>query len=157
MPEGCTTCWWPVLHAGNAARQLTQDLVKAISKQGKYNNPDRPVASKLAVDPYLRVIGARDIIALGDCSMMIGNRLPATAQVQQLRHWNCGFVVWGARIQGSGFSCRILATIVLQPATSQGTGALTPASELQIQHVATRLFRVQMLLRMLRQCAVTTV
>lgn len=66
---------------GNAARQLTRDLVAAMPKQGKFNNPQRPAANKLAVDPYLRVIGARDIIALGDCSMMAGNRLPATAQV----------------------------------------------------------------------------
>lgn len=61
--------------------------MKGIPKQGKYNNPDRPVASKLAVDPYLRVIGGRDMIALGDCSMMVGNRLPATAQVRPV---GCG-------------------------------------------------------------------
>lgn len=27
-----------------------------------------------------RVIGARDVLAIGDCSLMVGDRLPATAQ-----------------------------------------------------------------------------
>jgi NADH dehydrogenase FAD-containing subunit len=58
-----------------------RELVQNLPKQGKFSNPARPAASKLAVDPYLRVVGARDMIALGDCSMMLGNRLPATAQV----------------------------------------------------------------------------
>lgn len=43
-------------------------------------NPN-PAAAKLAVDPFLRVIGARDVIALGDCSALVGAPLPATAQV----------------------------------------------------------------------------
>jgi NADH dehydrogenase FAD-containing subunit len=59
-----------------------RELVQNLPKQGKFSNPARPAASKLAVDPYLRVVGARDMIALGDCSMMLGNRLPATAQVR---------------------------------------------------------------------------
>lgn len=59
-----------------------RDLVKGLPGQAKFNNPERPAASKLGVDPYLRVIGARDMIALGDCSMMVGDRLPATAQVR---------------------------------------------------------------------------
>eukprot|EP00879_Flechtneria_rotunda_P028998 GHRR01031249.1.p1 GENE.GHRR01031249.1~~GHRR01031249.1.p1 ORF type:complete len:213 (-),score=52.22 GHRR01031249.1:128-766(-) len=71
-------CVWST---GNAARPLTKDIVNAIPKQARYNNPNRPTATKLAVDPYLRVIGARDMIGLGDCSTMVGNRLPATAQV----------------------------------------------------------------------------
>ncbi len=37
---------------------------------------------KLAVDPYLRIVGARDAMAIGDCSMIIDNRLPATAQAR---------------------------------------------------------------------------
>eukprot|EP00955_Chlamydomonas_euryale_P048329 353938-Chlamydomonas_euryale.AAC.1 len=38
---------------------------------------------KLATDPYLRVIGARDVMALGDCSSVQGREdtLPPTAQV----------------------------------------------------------------------------
>lgn len=33
------------------------------------------------MDSYLRVIGAEDVIALGDCSALAVDRLPATAQV----------------------------------------------------------------------------
>jgi NADH:ubiquinone reductase (non-electrogenic) len=61
---------------------MVRDLVKGLPGQAKFNNPERPAASKLGVDPYLRVIGARDMVALGDCSMMVGDRLPATAQVR---------------------------------------------------------------------------
>jgi NADH dehydrogenase FAD-containing subunit len=71
--------------AGNAARPLVRDLVKDLPGQAKFNNADRPAASKLGVDPFLRVVGARDMVALGDCSMMVGDRLPATAQVSQPR------------------------------------------------------------------------
>jgi NADH dehydrogenase FAD-containing subunit len=74
-------CVVPV--AGNAARPLVRDLVKNVPGQAKFSNPERPAASKLGVDPYLRVIGARDMVSLGDCSMMVGDRLPATAQVRQ--------------------------------------------------------------------------
>lgn len=70
-----------LLAAGNAARPLVRELVQGLPGQAKFNNPERPAASKLGVDPYLRVIGARDMVALGDCSMMVGDRLPATAQV----------------------------------------------------------------------------
>lgn len=70
-----------VFAAGNAARPLVRDLVKSLQPQAKFNSPERVAASKLGVDPYLRVIGARDMVALGDCSMMVGDRLPATAQV----------------------------------------------------------------------------
>lgn len=72
-------CVWST---GNAARPLVRDLVKGLPAQAKFNNPERPAASKLGVDPYLRVMGARDMVALGDCSMMVGDRLPATAQVR---------------------------------------------------------------------------
>lgn len=40
-----------------------------------------PAATKLAVDPFLRIAGVRDAIALGDCSRLSGAPLPATAQV----------------------------------------------------------------------------
>lgn len=73
-----------VFVSGNAARPLVRDLVKNVPGQAKFSNPKRPAASKLGVDPYLRVIGARDMVSLGDCSMMVGDRLPATAQVRQL-------------------------------------------------------------------------
>lgn len=82
-----------------------QDLVKALPAQGKFNNPERPVAAKLGVDPYLRVVGARDMIALGDCSMMVGERLPATAQVRLLGSWECAI----AAACGPYFAHRFLA------------------------------------------------
>lgn len=59
-----------------------RDLVGSLPRQAAFNNPGRLATAKLAVDPYLRVIGVRDVIALGDCSNMVGNRLPATAQVR---------------------------------------------------------------------------
>lgn len=40
-----------------------------------------PPGSKLCVDSFLRVVGASDLLALGDCSLVLGNRLPGTAQV----------------------------------------------------------------------------
>ncbi len=41
-----------------------------------------PATTKLAVDPFLRIVGARDALALGDNAMLHGNRLPATAQAR---------------------------------------------------------------------------
>ena len=70
-------CVWS---AGNAPRQLTLDLAEAIPQQKEFAGPNGKVA-KLTVDPFLRVIGARDAIALGDCSRLHSGPLPATAQV----------------------------------------------------------------------------
>ncbi|KAL4421095.1 hypothetical protein ABPG77_009622 [Micractinium sp. CCAP 211/92] len=74
LPYG--VCVWS---AGNAPRPLVQQLAGQIPEQAEFQPGGRP--SKLAVDPFLRVVGARDVIALGDCSLMVGDRLPATAQV----------------------------------------------------------------------------
>ena len=41
--------------------------------------------AKLAVDRYQRVVGAKDVLALGDCSYVIGASLPTTAQVREWR------------------------------------------------------------------------
>lgn len=82
MPAYVYTCQYVcALCTGNAARPLVRDLVKGLPSQAKFNNPERAAASKLGVDPFLRVIGAKDMVALGDCAMMVGDRLPATAQV----------------------------------------------------------------------------
>jgi NADH:ubiquinone reductase (non-electrogenic) len=72
-------CVWS---AGNAPRQLTLDIAQAIPQQLDYAETNGKV-SKLAVDPFLRVIGARDVIALGDCTKIVNGTgpLPATAQV----------------------------------------------------------------------------
>lgn len=76
IPHG--VCVWS---AGNATRPLVKDLVQAIPQQSLYTTPSGRPSGKLAVDPFLRVIGAKDVIALGDCSMIVGGMLPATAQV----------------------------------------------------------------------------
>lgn len=66
--------------AGNSSRPLVRDLVQRFEPQRPYSVKN-PVVAKIAVDPFLRVIGARDALAIGDCSVMTGRRLPATAQV----------------------------------------------------------------------------
>ena len=37
--------------------------------------------TKAVVDPFLRMVGAENVIVLGDCSAIQGAMLPATAQV----------------------------------------------------------------------------
>ncbi|GBG00600.1 NADH dehydrogenase [Raphidocelis subcapitata] len=76
LPYG--VCVWST---GNAARPMVRNLVASIPTQAELNKGANPASVKLAVDPYLRVIGARDIIALGDCSRLWGEPLPPTAQV----------------------------------------------------------------------------
>lgn len=70
-------CLWS---CGNSARSLVRDLSARIPGQAPWRG--RPASAKLAVDPYLRIVGARDAFAIGDCSVMFGNRLPATAQAR---------------------------------------------------------------------------
>ena len=60
-----------------------QAIAEQVPAQGEFAS-GRPAATKLAVDPFLRIVGARDALALGDCAMLHGNRLPATAQVQHV-------------------------------------------------------------------------
>lgn len=69
-------CVWS---AGNAPRPLVQQLAAQIPEQVELQPGGKP--SKLVIDPWLRVIGARDVMAIGDCTLMQGDRLPATAQV----------------------------------------------------------------------------
>ncbi|GAX78639.1 hypothetical protein CEUSTIGMA_g6077.t1 [Chlamydomonas eustigma] len=71
-------CVWS---AGNAARPLVQNLTSVIPSQAEYQMSPAPTSRKLAVDGYLRVIGAEDVIAIGDCSLRVGDPLPSTAQV----------------------------------------------------------------------------
>jgi NADH:ubiquinone reductase (non-electrogenic) len=72
-------CLWS---AGNAPRQLTLDIAQAIPQQKDFAGANGKI-SKLSVDPFLRVIGARDVIALGDCTKVVAGvgPLPSTAQV----------------------------------------------------------------------------
>ena len=70
-------CVWS---AGLDSRPLTERLVRQVgSAQHKFQRPRG--SKKLAVDPWLRVVGADDLMALGDCSSLYGAPLPATAQV----------------------------------------------------------------------------
>lgn len=71
-------CVWST---GNSARPLTKQLVAAIPAQQQANSRGNADNVKLAVDPYLRVIGAKDMICLGDASSFVTDRLPTTAQV----------------------------------------------------------------------------
>ncbi len=41
----------------------------------------------LAAPLCCRVIGARDVLAIGDCSLRVGDRLPATAQASWRSQW----------------------------------------------------------------------
>lgn len=77
MPFGL--CVWS---AGNAARPLVRSISAAIPAQREFT-PDPATAPtvKLAVDPWMRVVGAESVIALGDCARLFGGPLPPTAQV----------------------------------------------------------------------------
>jgi NADH:ubiquinone reductase (non-electrogenic) len=59
-----------------------RDIVDQLPQQVELNAAAREPAKKLAIDPYLRVVGAEDLIALGDCSKLLEDSLPATAQVR---------------------------------------------------------------------------
>lgn len=65
---------------------VAQAIAKQLPAQAEFG-ASRPAGTKLAVDPFLRIVGARDALALGDCAMLHGNRLPATAQVLPNHAW----------------------------------------------------------------------
>lgn len=67
--------------AGNGTRPIVGRLLDRIS--GGKISEEEAVAKrmKLPVDPWLRVKGVQNILALGDCSLMESEPLPATAQV----------------------------------------------------------------------------
>ena len=73
----CGVCVWS---AGNAPRPLVTQLRAALQPSA-----GDTARGKLLVDPWMRCMGARDVLALGDCSAAAGGgpsaALPATAQV----------------------------------------------------------------------------
>ena len=71
-------CVWST---GNAARPIVQSISSQIPEQKATMEGRNPASTKLSVDPFLRIEGAMDAIALGDCSRMAGRPLPASAQV----------------------------------------------------------------------------
>ncbi|KAG2429690.1 hypothetical protein HYH02_013948 [Chlamydomonas schloesseri] len=77
LPYG--VCVWS---AGNMARPLTKHIAGQVPEQAMAAEAIKaPPNAKLCVDSFLRVVGATDLLALGDCSLVLGNRLPPTAQV----------------------------------------------------------------------------
>jgi NADH:ubiquinone reductase (non-electrogenic) len=74
IPAGMTL--WS---AGNSSRPLVRDMVQARPDLAKF--APNPVTAKIAVDPWCRIIGASDALAIGDAAAMVGRRLPPTAQV----------------------------------------------------------------------------
>lgn len=66
--------------AGNGPLPLTLQLIEDLGgEQAKEQNVAR---GRLAVDPWLRVLGSEgQILAFGDCACNTGGQLPATAQV----------------------------------------------------------------------------
>ena len=89
--RGCSAqiCVWST---GNAARPIVQAISAQIPEQAKTMEGRNPATTKLSVDPFLRIEGAMDAIALGDCSRMSGRPLPATAQA---RAHSCRLVLAG--------------------------------------------------------------
>lgn len=72
-------CLWS---AGNAPRPLVSGIAGQIPEQAAACQAlGMAPGTKLCVDSFLRVVGTEGLLALGDCTAVLGNRLPATAQV----------------------------------------------------------------------------
>uniref|UniRef100_A0A7S3E771 FAD/NAD(P)-binding domain-containing protein n=3 Tax=Rhodosorus marinus TaxID=101924 RepID=A0A7S3E771_9RHOD len=69
LPQGMTL--WA---AGNGTQTLVQDLLNSIPEQAE-------ARGRLIVDDWLRVKGAENVFAFGDCAAMESGALPPTAQV----------------------------------------------------------------------------
>jgi NADH:ubiquinone reductase (non-electrogenic) len=74
LPAGMTL--WS---AGNSSRPLVRDLATTRPALAPFS--PNPTTAKLAVDPWCRILGAPDALAVGDAAAMVGRRLPPTAQV----------------------------------------------------------------------------
>jgi NADH dehydrogenase FAD-containing subunit len=67
--------------AGNGPLPVTLSLIDALG-EGKQSEAQSVARGRVAIDPWLRIIGGDgDILALGDCSCIVSGQLPATAQV----------------------------------------------------------------------------
>jgi NADH:ubiquinone reductase (non-electrogenic) len=65
--------------AGNATRPIVAKIIEKVT--GVQKEEATKKRRKLTVDPWLRVKGATNVFALGDCATIDGESLPATAQV----------------------------------------------------------------------------
>jgi NADH:ubiquinone reductase (non-electrogenic) len=130
----CGVCVWS---AGNAARPLVTQLRAALQ-------PDSTDASagagaprgKLLVDPWLRCVGARDVLALGDCAAAAGGgaaaALPATAQVAaQQGAYAARLINRGYAIGAAGIDAPPPHRRPPPPVFSIGAGADAPAEAAQ--------------------------
>eukprot|EP00181_Compsopogon_caeruleus_P006429 CAMPEP_0184680766 /NCGR_PEP_ID=MMETSP0312-20130426/3678_1 /TAXON_ID=31354 /ORGANISM="Compsopogon coeruleus, Strain SAG 36.94" /LENGTH=539 /DNA_ID=CAMNT_0027131105 /DNA_START=49 /DNA_END=1665 /DNA_ORIENTATION=- len=70
IPSG--VCVWA---AGNAPTNFARNLVKDVPEQASQKS------GRILVDDYLRVVGLKDVFAIGDCSEVVSGSLPASAQV----------------------------------------------------------------------------
>jgi NADH dehydrogenase FAD-containing subunit len=67
--------------AGNGPLPITLQLIDKIG-EGKQSEVQDVARGRLAIDPWLRVLGNDgDVMSLGDCSCIVNGQLPATAQV----------------------------------------------------------------------------
>lgn len=67
--------------AGNGPLPITLQLIEAIG-EGEQLEAQKIARGRIAVDPWLRVLGGKGhIFAFGDCSCIMTGQLPATAQV----------------------------------------------------------------------------
>ncbi|EFJ45820.1 hypothetical protein VOLCADRAFT_105834 [Volvox carteri f. nagariensis] len=68
----CGVCVWS---AGNAPRPLVTQIASEVPQQAMAAEASRlSPGSKLCVDSFLRVVGASDLLALGDCSLVAGQQ-----------------------------------------------------------------------------------
>eukprot|EP00178_Gracilaria_changii_P021560 TRINITY_DN63_c2_g1_i3.p1 TRINITY_DN63_c2_g1~~TRINITY_DN63_c2_g1_i3.p1 ORF type:complete len:502 (-),score=111.30 TRINITY_DN63_c2_g1_i3:770-2275(-) len=65
--------------AGNGTRPIVNSLMGKLEDSGDSGAVER--RRKLPVDGWLRVIGLRNVFAMGDCAQMVDGALPSTAQV----------------------------------------------------------------------------
>ena len=67
--------------AGNGPLPITLQLIDALG-EGAQSDAQEVARGRVAVDPWLRVLGGNgDILAYGDCSCIVSGQLPATAQL----------------------------------------------------------------------------
>lgn len=117
-------CGLVVWSVGNSARPLTAALSAALPAQRAFAPDPSAPSVKLAVDPWLRVAGARDLLAAGDCARLHGCPLPATAQAAAQQG------AYAARLLSRGYALGVGGLDKPpphRPAAAAGAGA-APAS-----------------------------
>lgn len=91
-------CLWS---AGNAPSPFTLELMNSIPAQQQFAKGTETMRglTKIVVDPWQRVVGTKDMLAVGDaCTQLEGERLPPTAQVASQQ------AAYTARLMNRGFT-----------------------------------------------------